>query len=259
MLTPRSTALAFLLLGSIGSIVCVISIVIVAFAGTRLQQTNASLFSRLDEFMEVASNKVLDAQQVLDQSKLTAERLNEGLHEFTKREAREEIVDRLDLEGKTTHISQAFQQADQLLARAAVASDDIQELLELGQTLGLSTDPSRLEPLEAELVEMRSKLADAIEQVGEVRRWTGPADQEGEKNEAAQLVVGIVATLSNIDARLGSTLEAISGLKSRLDRLGSKLQWWSAAATVVVCLMIGWMGLGQAFVCAHGWKRYRQA
>lgn len=262
MTTSRFSALAFILLGALGSIVCALAIVITVFVGFRLHQTNTALFARVDEFMILANDRVRDAQQVLDQSKLTVESLTEGVNAIVKSEARQEVSNRLQLDEKTAQVSEAFQQADQWLEGALAASDDIQELLELGQTLGLSTDPGRIPPLETELTEMRGRLAEAIEQVSSVRRWVVPSiDEQAETIDAkpaVELMLKVVATMSDVDTRLGSAMEKLSGLQSRLDQLGSKLQRWITAATIIVCLLTGWMGLGQWFVCAHGLKRYRQ-
>lgn len=263
MTTSRFSALAFMLLGSLGSIICALAIVIMVFVGFRLHQTNTALFARIDGFMILANDSVRDAQQVLDQSKQTVESLTEGVNAIARSEARQEISNRLQFDEKTARVSEAFQQADQWLEGALAASDDIQELLELGQTLGLSTDPSRLARLETELTEMRARLAEAIEQVHGVRQWVVPsiderAETRRDAKPAVELMLKVVATLSDVDTRLGSTMEKLSKLQPRMDRLGLKLQRWITAATIIVCLLIGWMGLGQWFVCAHGLKRYRQ-
>ena len=88
-------------------------------------------------------------------------------------------------------------------------------------------------------------------------------DQMGEspeekREQAVQLALRAVATLSEIDSRLGESSDRLSETRNKGQQLKSRTHFYILAARVGLILLIAWMAAGQVSLCRSGWNAYRQ-
>ena len=246
------------LLGLIGVIACAAAAAIAWSAGSRLSQVNQTAFERIDETLGTVRDRVLDAQRRVQESKLTTEDIQQSLKEFTRKKTSEQLETRLAIEKKTKTLARGLQQADLWLQLSSTSIQSVQDALQLGNSLGAPVDPSSVEPLIGKLANLRSQLTRATETVERIQqRAAETAEGEPRKDrmeQAVQLALRAVATLGEIDSRLGESVDRLSETQTK----GSRTHAYIFAAQIGSVLLIAWMAVGQICLCRSGWQAYRQ-
>ena len=132
----------------------------------------------------------------------------------------------------------------------------------MGSSLGAPVDVALVDPLIEKLGTLRQQLKQSIETVDGVReRIAKTAEGEAleERNRrVAQLLLRVVATLGEIDSRLGESAVRLAGIQTKVQHLKSKTHFCIVTAETCAVLLIMWMAAGQVSLCRHGWRDYRQ-
>jgi hypothetical protein len=193
---------------------------------------------------------------------VTTEDIRQSLKDFTRKKTSEQLETRLAIEKKTETLSKGLGQADLWLELSTTSIQNVEQVFELGNSLGAPLDPTSLEPLIGKLANLRSQLSQATETVeGIHERAAEIADGEPRKErmeQAFQLALRAVATLGEIDSRLGESADHLSETQTKGQQLESKTHAYILAAQIGAVLLIAWMAVGQICLCQSGWQAYRQ-
>jgi hypothetical protein len=207
-------------------------------------------------------DRVLDAQARVQESKLTTEDIQQSLKDFTRKKTSEKLENRLAIEKKTETLSKGLEQADLWLELSTTSIQNVEQVFELGNSLGAPVDPTSLEPLIGKLANLRSQLSQATETVeGIHERAAEIAEGEPRKErieQAVQLALRAVATLGEIDSRLGESVDRLSETQTKGQQLKSRTHSYIFATQIGAVLLIAWMAVGQVCLCRSGWQAYRR-
>ncbi len=249
-------------LGLLGTVVCVAAIAVVWFAGSRLSETNEIAFDRIDNALAAVGVRVGDAQTRVEESKITTEDIRQSVRSWTGKEANERLASRLDVEEKAQRLVAGLQQADVWLEASGASMQRVQQALVMGSSLGAPVNAELVDPLLEQLGEVRGRLQQTTETVDGIRervtKTTEDNGLEGRVDELAQLAVRVVATLGEVDSRLGESAVKVADAQTNAQQLGSKTHTYIVAMGICAVLLIAWMMAGQVALCRYGWKGYRQ-
>ena len=251
-----------LLLGFLGVVVCGAGIAVVWAAGAKLSRTNEKVFDQIDESLGNVRDRLLDAQRRVQESKITTEDVQLSLKNWTRKKSSEQLESRLAIGDKTEALSQGLHQADVWLELSGTSFQNVQRALEMGRSLGAPVDTELVDPLIEKLANLRSQLGQATETVDGIHERVADRS-EGEPREekieqAVQLALRAVATLSEIDSRLGESADHLSETQTKGQQLKSRTHAYILAARIGAVLLLAWMALGQVSLFRSGWNAYRQ-
>ena len=247
------------LFGVLGIVACVAAIIIVCSMGSRLAQTNENVFDGIDKTLVAMRSRALRAQRRVQESKITTEDIGQSVKNWTGKEASERLASRLEVEAKAERLVIGLQQADLWLETSEESIRGVQQALDVGRSLGAPVDADLVEPLLEQLGALRRQLKQSTEKVDGIRqRITKTTEGEGLEeriDEIAQLVLRVVATLGELDSRLGESAEKAAAAQTKAQSLKSKTHTFVVATTIGAVLLIVWMMAGQISLCRSGISR----
>ena len=247
-----------MLIGALGVGVCVAAAVVVWLICSRLSQVNDRAFDRIDTALAASRDRVLDAQKRVQESKITTEDVRQGVENWARREATERLTSRLDLENKIGRLASGLQEADRWLEVSGASLQGVQQAMEVADSLGAPADATRLDLLLEKLGALRSQFKQSIETVDAIRARVDQAT-EGETLEErisrlAQLALRVVATLSDIDSRLGQFADGIVATQAKGQQLKGRTHSYIVTAQICAMALLAWMAVGQVFLGRYGWN-----
>jgi len=138
----------------------------------------------------------------------------------------------------------------------------IQQILEMGQSLGAPVDAEVFAPLLEKLSTLREGLEQTTDRVAGISQHAAGI-KEGEPiqdrvKQAMDLLIKVVATLTELDSRLGESADKLAELQADGQQLKAKTHWYIFLARLGAMLLIAWMAVGQVFMCRYGAKQLRQ-
>ncbi len=259
---PRLLPLLAAVLGLLGIVACVAAIAVVWSAGSRLSETNENVFDRFDKALAAVGSRAVDAQKRVEESKITTEDIRQSVRSWTGKEASERLASRLEVEEKAERLVAGLNQADAWLETSGASMQRVQQALVMGSSLGAPVDVELVDPLLEQLGAVRGRLQEATETIGgiheRVTKTNEDDGQEGRIDELAQLAVRVVATLGEVDSRLGESADKVADAQTKAQQLKSKTRSYIVLVGICAVLLIAWMMAGQVSLCRHGWKDYRQ-
>jgi hypothetical protein len=138
----------------------------------------------------------------------------------------------------------------------------VQQALVMGSSLGAPVDAELVDSLLEQLGEVRGRLQQTTETVDGIRERVTKATEdeglEGRIDELAQLALRVVATLGEVDSRLGESADKVADAQTKAQQLNSKTHSYLVIMGICAVLLIAWMMAGQVALCRLGWKGYRQ-
>ena len=249
-------------LGCIGVIACMAAAVVSWSVGSRLSEVNQATFGSIDEVLGKVRDRILDAQASVRESKLTAEDVEQSLKDFTRKKTTEQLESRLAIEKKTEALSKGLEQAELWLQLSTASIQNVEQAFELGNSLGAPVDPTSLGPLIEKLVNLQSQVSQVSESVDGVQERAaeiaGGEPQRDRIEQAAGLMLRALATLGEVDVRLGEFADRLLETISRGQQLESKTTAYILTACIGSILLIAWMAAGQVSLCRYGWRAHRQ-
>jgi len=239
-----------LLLGSLGVLLCVAAAVGVWFAGARLNQATDKVFDGVDRSLVASRDRVLGAQTRVQESKITADDVGQAVENWMRAEATERLTSRLKIEEKTQRLAAGLRQADQGLEVSEESLQAAQKILEIARSLGASRDVAVVDPLLEKLGAVRTKVQQSTETVDAIRERMAAAAEgpslEERIRQVAQLALRVVATLGDIDSRLGEFADGFASARAKVEHLKNQTHRYIVAAQIGALLLILWMAVGQA-------------
>jgi hypothetical protein len=199
---------------------------------------------------------VLDVQKRVQDSKITTEDVRQGVEDWARREATQRLASRPEVENKVERLALGLRQADVWLEMSGTSIQAVQQAFELA-----SADATVADPLLERLTDVRGRLKQATETVEAIRDRVVQA-AEGESLEErirrlAELALRVVATLGEIDSRLGQFAERFVTAQARGQERKDRTHNYIVMGKVCALVLILWMAVGQVFLGRHGWTRYR--
>ncbi len=249
-------------IGVLGVAVCIAAGVVVWLTGARLMQANEHVFNRVDVALAAGRDRVLDVQKRVQESKITTEDVRQGVENWARREGSQRLASRPEVDLSVDRLAQGLRQADSWLELSGASLQTVQQALELARALGASADAAVVDPLLERLAALRRQLAQSTETVDAIRERVDRA-AEGETLEErisrlAQLALRVVATLSEIDSRLGQFADGFVATQARGRQLEAQTHRYIVMGRIGALLLITWMAVGQIFLGRYGWTRYQQ-
>ena len=259
----RLFALLALLLGLLGVVVCVAAIAVVWSVSSRISQANQNLFDGVDRSLAAVRDRVLGAQRRVQDLKISTEDIGQSVKNWTRKEASERLASQLELAEKAERLAAGLRQVDQWLVLSETSIQSVQQTLDLGSSLGARVDPALIGTLLEKLQAVQARLKQSTETVDEIReRVTRIAEGEAldeRIDQVAQMALRLLATLGEIDSRIGKVADRVADAQTKGQHLKSKTHKYIVTAEICAFLLVAWMAAGQASLCRHGWKDYRQS
>ncbi len=204
-------------LGSLGIVVCLVSIVLAWFAGNRLGRATESLFGSAERALIAVQQRVVHAHEQVAAATEAAADIEKSLLGWKNREATQRQVLLQDVTEKTERLASRLQQADLGLQVGESSLGLVREMLTSG-TMAIPPEKTAvLDHLIEELASLRAHLTKASDVVDRIRqRLTDPISE----SLAAGIEQGlpftrrIAAKLSSINARVGIVEERLSAARN---------------------------------------------
>ena len=252
-----------LLFGVFGLVVCAAAIVVVWSMGSRLNQANEKVFDRIDTSLTAVRERILGAQQRVQESRITTDDIRQSLRNWTREETSERLATRLKVGEKAEQLELGLRQADQWLETSEASIQGVQQAFEIVSSLGAPVDAGFVDPLLERLAALRRQLKQSTETAAAIRENMAKAAEseapEQRITQVAQFAQRVVATFGEIDTHLGQLLDRLSDTQTRGQHLKSKTHFSIVTAELCAVLLIAWMAAGQVCLCRHGWKNLSQS
>jgi chromosome segregation ATPase len=247
--------LAFVV-GLVGLLGCIAVLGLAGANHTRLQKKTTQVFAELDQFLLLVDGRLVQTQKRVNTAKLTTKTIEQTLQGWTTRESRRLLSHRLEVVEKTQYLASALEQADEWL----VFSESVVELAKRGLSLGQDRQEvaKSIDRLVADLALLRGQIEEAQKLVADLRERIHELDDEesvGERVEqAAKLVLRVIATLGVVDTRLADIRTNVSQTQIQLQEFNGTVRQWITWGVVAVGVLSLWMAAGQVALSLFGWR-----
>jgi hypothetical protein len=261
----RLTGLVLVILGAIGSVVCLAGVVGVWIVGSRVQQVNSELFRQADELVVQVDRRVVQSRDAVVWTREQADDLLQALRDSAKDLLFAERVASLpEIDDLERRLVSAMERADGLIQVSVSTAELIEQLL---ATIGVIASARNVElkkdtsELTATIRSTRESLANASERLAGVQRGLAEIRQKREVDvhlkQIAKLSLGIVAKLDIVQEQLATLRNRLEETRSRLGQLQGKIRLWVFAGQCLIVLLILWFGAAQYCLLLQGWRVLR--
>ena len=219
-----------------------------------------NLFGRVDHNLSEIRQRVPPVKERCEAAKITVHDIERTLREWTKREAGEQLSERLELSERTERIASSVQQADQWLEMSELSLELVQHML-FARRPTEPVESNSVGALLEEISNLRTQLSEIEDFTNAVHERTAPGG-DGKPlrkriEQALQLAVRTAATMGLIESGLEELDEKLSRVQFDLRKMeNSTLRWILIAALGITLLMI-WMSAGQVSMCRWAWRGIR--
>ncbi|MGD9722664.1 MAG: hypothetical protein AB7O59_15130 [Pirellulales bacterium] len=248
--------MAGVVLGSVGTALCLALIVLAWIAGNRFGRATESLFGSADRALIAVQQRVDRTRQHVAAAQKTAADVERSLLDWTQRDASRRQELQLAAAARTEQLANALEQADLWLEVAESSVGLVRESLASGTLARSPTSTTFVDRLIEELASLRTQLTTATEVVTQIQeRLAGRSGEslEARMNQGVPLAQRVAAMISTMDSRFGKVEERLSVARGQLLDLGLRAQWWILFATMGVTLFLLWMAAGQVALCWLAW------
>jgi len=260
-MATRLLNLLTLSLGVLGVVVCIAAAVVAWMTGVRLHQINDRLFDRVDQALVSSRDRVLDAQKRVEAAKITTEDVRQGVQAWARREAKERIASRPEVDRTVDRLAGGLQQADAWMEMSGTSLQAVQLALETAHSLGAAADATVVDPWLERLGALRGQLTQATETVGAIKdrvdRAAAGETLEERISRLAQLALRVVATLGEIDSRLGQVADGLVATRARGQQVRDRTHRYILTGQVCALLLAAWMAAGQVSLGRSAMRRFR--
>jgi hypothetical protein len=260
MQLKRSVAILAVAAGSFGLLACIVGVWAVWSLGSRLEKTNAVFFTLIDKGLEAAQVRARKVQDRVKESKITATEIDQRLREWGASKTKEDLVSRFDIEARAGKLSGHLKTADSWLETSAESIQSIQQILELGTSVGARLDPATVQGSLSDIMTVRNTLQQAERTLDDIREIA--ANKAGESDEIrrsriTKLLGRVLVTIGAMDTRLDNSITQLAKLQASVQQLKAKTNAYILAATIVCYLLLAWIAAGQVAMCQWGWSNRR--
>jgi hypothetical protein len=262
MLFKQVVALLALAAGLVGVLACITGVYLVWRVGSRLEQANERFFVMFDQGLASAQDRVRGVQKRLGESQIGTSEIAHNVHNWSTSKAEQRAVLAAKIESRTEKLAEHLQMADQWMEAVTETIRGIENVLELGASIGVPVAPISLGNVIEELTSIQGKLNETEQSINGIREFA--ANRAGDPEEHR---------LSRVFGLLGSTELASRAIGTRLDNLVSRLsqiqsnarQLQARISTDILLTTIGgylvfaWIAASQTALCLSGLKNFCQS
>jgi chromosome segregation ATPase len=223
--------------------------------GSRLERANDKVFALIDKGLASAQNRVGSVQERVKESRITSTEIGQSLRDWGTRKAKENILSRVEIESRVEKLAGHLQTADSWLETSAESIRSVQQVLELGSSLGAPLGPASLEEVLENIKSLRSTLQQTERAVDGIRAFMANKEGESEQNRLSRvtkLLGRILVTIGEIDTRLQEAVMQLSKLQTDARQLKATTSAYILVATIGCYAMLAWMAAGQAALSLWG-------
>jgi chromosome segregation ATPase len=247
----------FSLLGLLGIVVCASAAVVVSSMGSRLNKASENVFDGVDKSLVAVRDRVFGAQKRVQGSKITTEEIGRSLRNWTREETSERIASRLKVGEKAADLAQRLRQADVWLEMSEASILGVQHSLKIARSLDAPVDAEFVDSLLDKLAMLRRELKESTEKADAIRELMAKTAEsealEERISQIAQLALRVVATLVDVDSRLGEFADRLADTQTRGQQLKAKTSSYIVTAEICAILLFTWMAAGQFCLFRYGW------
>jgi chromosome segregation ATPase len=258
MLFKRIAWLLALASGFLGVAACMVGVYAAWSLASRLERTNDKVFAMIDKGLASAQDRVRSVQERVKESKITSTEIGQGLRDWGTRRAKEGLASRLEIETRAVKLAGLLQTADSWLETSAESIRSVQQLLELGNSIGAPVDPASLEEVFENIISLRSTLQQTEGTVDGIREFAANKEVDSEENRISRvtrLLGRILLTIGEIDTRLERSVMRLSELQTDARKLNATTSAYILVTTIGCYVLLAWTAAGQAVLCLWGWKK----
>jgi DNA-binding transcriptional MerR regulator len=259
MLLKRLLALFALFSGLLGVVACMAGAYAVCLVGSRLQQTNEVAFTAIDRGLSAAQDRVRGVQERVKDLTITTSEIDKGVRDWAKKKADERLVSRADLDRRAEKLAERLQTADSFLEASTETIRGIQQILELGNSLGASLDPASLTDVVQKLQEIRGQLQQTDRALDGIREFLAGMEDGSEPSRLARvgkLLARSPLVTTGIDSRLENAVTRLDEWRSHTEELKARTARRILLATIACWLLLAWVAAGQIALCLWGMRKW---
>jgi DNA repair ATPase RecN len=252
-------ALAF---GFLGVALCMVGLYAVWALGSWLERTNDKVFAMIDKGLASAQDGVRRVKERVKESRITSTEIGKSLQDWGTMRAKEGLESRREINSRAEKLAGHLQTADSWLETSAESIRAVQQVQELGNSIGAPLDPASIEKVLKNITSLRSRLQQTERTVDGIREFTANKEGESEENRLARvtkLLGRILATIGEIDTRLDESEKQLSELQTDARQLKATTSSYILVTTIGCYVLLAWIAAGQAALCLWGWANYRQS
>jgi len=203
-----------------------------------------------------AQDRVRSVQKRVRESRITTTEIGQSLRDWGTRKTKERLVSQFEIESRAEKLAGHLQTADSWLEISTESVRSVQQVLELGNSMGASLDPASLEEVLEKLTALRSTLQQSERTVDEIREFAVNKGESDEKrlSRVTKLLGRIVVTIGEIDTRLEEPVTRLSELQTDARQLKTRISHYIFLTALGGSLVLAWIAAGQAALCLCGWK-----
>jgi hypothetical protein len=249
-------------LGLVGVVACLAGAYAVWRAGARLDRANERVFAVLDTGLASARDRVRGVRDRVRESRITTARITEGLRDRAGQKVTGRLAAQLEIERRAETLAGHLRTADLWLEASADSVRGVQQVLELGNSVGAPVDPAGLEDVVVLLTSLRGKLLQAEQAVDGIREFTAAGEGESDESRFARvtkLLARILLTIGEVDARLDEAVGRLTEVQAGAQQWKARASRCIVLATVGSYLLLAWIAAGQAALCLCGRKGCRRS
>jgi hypothetical protein len=260
MIFRRAIGLVALVFGLVGVGACGAGAYGAWWMQSRLNRANDKVFDAVDRGLAAVQERIPVAKQRVQQAKLTTDEVSAALRVWAAKKAQERVVAKLEIDRRAEKLSGHLQAVDLRLDASTMAVRDVRRLLEVGQDLGASVDPTSTDDVLELLAALRNSLNEAEQTVAEVREFASPdrASPEEQLIRLAQLLVRVLATFVEVDSRLDQCSARLAELRVEAQQRKERTSSYILRGALVCYGLLAWMATAQAALCRWGWSLLRR-
>jgi hypothetical protein len=251
-----------LVVGVIGLAACAAGVYGVWSVRSRLDRANDRVFTRLDDGVASAGDRIRGVQARIRESKVTSDEIARGVRTWAADKAEERAAARLEIDRRAGELARHLQTADLWLETAGETVRGVQQVLALGDLGGDTINPASLDDVLARLAALRVKVQEAGQTVDRVRELAGGNDgetsEENRRSQVTRLVARMVVTIGDIDARLDEPIARLAEAQAAVQALKVRIDRYIAVAAIACYLLLAWVAAGQVALAMWGWRGRRR-
>jgi hypothetical protein len=255
MLLKRVAAVVAFVLGCVGMVGCLAGAYGVWQVQSRLEDVNDRVFGAVDRRLAALQDRIPVVQTKVKDARLTMAEVTAAFQEWGAKQARERIVSQLQIESRTEKLSERLQTLDLMLDASHEAIHDVQQMLEVSQSLGVRVDPASLDAVLERLVSLRESLRQTERAVDGVRQFAEGDPVQERLAKAAKLAARILLTLSEVEDRLDDLARRLAEVRTQAELANARTSRFILWGSAVCYCLLAWMGAGQATLCWWGRSR----
>jgi DNA repair ATPase RecN len=256
MFFKRVVCLLALASGFLGVAACMAGAYAAWSLASRLERANDKVFSMIDKGLASAQDRVRRVQDRVEESKITSTEIGQSFRDWGARRAKEGLASRLEIESRAEKLAGHLQSAVSWLETSTESIRSVQQVLELGHTVGAPLDPTSLEEVLENIALLRSTLQQTERTVDRFRDFTANKDDESEENRLSRitkLIGRVLVTFGEIDTRLEESAKRLSELQAQALRLKATTSAYILVTSIACYMLLVWIAAGQAALFQWGW------